>query len=260
MKPKIVFIHGMFLTDKCWNHWIAYFKQRGYEAEAIPWPLHDAEPAGMRSHPPDGLGSLTLEDLHQHYSHLLSSESSPLVVIGHSLGGLLMQKLAADGLIRAGVGICPVAPNRMLALDWGFLRNTASITNPFAGHEPYEMTSTLFRQNFGNTMSEADSEEAFQAYAVPESRQVLRDIMGDEGKIDLSQPHVPFLFIGAEKDEIIPPTLVRHNAHAYGNKRSHSEYAEFSSRGHFIIAQNGWEEVADKILNWLEAHLNTTRA
>jgi esterase/lipase len=148
----------------------------------------------------------------------------------------------------------------MLALDWGFMRNSASITNPFAGDEPYEMTAEGFYKNFGKTMTEADSNAAYEKYAVHESRQVLRDIMGDEGEIDLKKPHVPLFFVGAEEDEIIPNSLVRRNAHAYEDKRSHHEYTFFSGRGHFLCGQNGWEEVAQGVANWLDAHLHTTRA
>ncbi|RYD37471.1 MAG: alpha/beta fold hydrolase [Verrucomicrobiaceae bacterium] len=260
MTPRIIFIHGMFLNPKSWVPWIEFFKSRGYQCEAPAWPMHDGDPAQLREMTPVSLGDLSLATLHRHYAAILEAESQPPVVVGHSMGGLLMQKLAADGLIRAGVGICPVAPNRMLSLDWGFLRNSASITNPFAGDEPYEMTPELFHQNFGNTMTEDESNAAWQALAVNESRQVLRNVMGEDGEIDTSLPHPPFLFVGAEKDEIIPSSLVQRNAHAYSDERSHSEYVEFSSRGHFICGQNGWEEVATQIANWLEAHLGADRS
>lgn len=260
MKPKILFIHGMFLNPKSWGAWVDYFGRRGYDCSAPAWPLHEGEPSVLRQHIPEGLGKLSLADLHAHYREILSQEIEPPIVIGHSLGGLLTQKLAADGLIRAGVPICSVAPNRMLALDWGFLRNSASITNPFAGDEPYEMTPEGFHQNFGNAMSEEDSNRAYEAYALHESRQVLRDIMGDEGEIDLEKPHVPLLFIGAELDEIIPASLVRRNAHAYEDKRSHHEYTEFSGRGHFICGEDKWEEVAERVDNWLTAHLESVRS
>ena len=260
MTPKIIFIHGMFLNTKSWDKWIPYFESLGYDVEAIPWPFHQGDPATLRKHIPPELGKLSLADLHLHYVSILQSESTPPVLIGHSLGGLLVQKLAADGLIRAGVGICPVAPNRMLSLDWGFLRNSASITNPFAGDEPYEMTAKGFHQNFANTMSEAESNAAYEEYALHESRQVLRDIMGDEGQVDFERPHAPLLFIGAEKDEIIPASLVRRNARAYSDERSHSEYVEFIGRGHFIAGEDKWEEVAEKTANWLNAHLNSSRS
>lgn len=260
MKPKILFIHGMFLTAKSWEDWVRYFSALGYECKAPAWPLHEGEPAALRASVPEDLGKLSLADLHGYYRSIVSMEAEPPVVIGHSLGGLLMQKLMADGLIRAGVGICSVAPNRMLAFDWDFLRNTTSITNPFAGDEPYEMTPEGFHRNFANTMSEAESNAAYQAYAVHESRQVLRDIMGDEGRIDLGRPHVPLLLVGAKEDAIIPAPLVRRNAHAYEDERSHHEYTEFTGRDHFICGAPGWEEVAEKIANWLDSHLNAIRA
>lgn len=260
MKPKIIFIHGMFQNPKSWEHWTSFFSNLGFEVEAPAWPLHEGEPAGLRANIPPGLGTLSLSDLHDHYRARLAAETEPPVVIGHSLGGLLAQKLLADGLVRAAVGIASVAPNKMLALDWGFLRNSAAITNPFAGDDPYEMTPELFHQNFANTMSGSASDAAWEAYAVHESRQVLRDILGEEGVIDMELPHNPLLLVGAEKDEIIPASLVRRNAHAYEDERSHHEYKEFTGRGHFICGEPGWEEVAVSVSNWLDAHLAAHRA
>lgn len=260
MTPKIIFIHGMFLNPKSWEKWIEYFTARGYECEAPAWPLHEGEPAMLRNNVPAHLGDLSLAAVYSHYADLVSGEATPPVVIGHSMGGLVMQKLAAAGLIRAGVGICSAAPNRMLSVDWGFLRNSASITNPFAGDEPYEMTPELFHKNFGNMMTEDESNAAWEKHALNESRQVLRNIMGEDGQIDTELPHVPFLFVGASDDEIIPNSLVRRNAHAYSDDRSHSEYVEFSTRGHFICGENGWEEVAEHIANWLDSHLAATRS
>lgn len=260
MKPHIIFIHGMFLNPKSWAQWIRYFKGIGYECEAPAWPMHDGEPSSLREKIPADLGTLGLPTIYRHYARHVAKQPTRPIVIGHSIGGLVMQKLAAAGLIRAGVGICSVAPNRMLAADWGFLCNSAAITNPFAGDKPYEMTPELFHENFGNTMTEAESNAAYEKYAVHESRQVLRDILGEGGQVDLERPHVPLLFIGAAEDEIIPASLVLRNAEAYNDERSHSEYVEFSHRGHFICGQNGWEEVALRTANWLEAHLVASRS
>lgn len=260
MKPNIVFIHGMFLNPKSWDAWIGYFQELGYACEAPAWPLHEGDPARLRHSDPPGLGELTLAEVYGHYKALLETRSEPPIAIGHSMGGLIVQKLAADGLIRLGVPICPVAPNKMLSLDWGFLRNSAAITNTFAGNEPFEMTEERFHQNFGNTMTESESRDAWETYAMNESRQVLRDVFSFDANVDMDRPHVPFLFIGAENDEIIPNTLVKRNSLAYADKRSHSEYREFSSRGHFICGQNGWEEVAEAIANWLPGHLTASRA
>lgn len=259
MKPRLMFIHGMFLNPKSWEAWISYFETQGYECEAPAWPLHEGEPAELRAAITESLGSLDLKTVHTRYHNLLRGREDT-IVIGHSLGGLIMQKLMADGLVRLGVGICSVAPNAMLSLDWGFLRNSASITNPFAGDEPYRMTEELFHKNFGNCMTEPASRAAFEKFALSESRQVLRDILGEDGKVDVEKPHNPLLFIGAAEDQIIPNTLVARNAEAYTDQRSHSEYREFSGRGHFICGEENWEEVAALISNWLHDHLNAARA
>lgn len=250
----------MFLNPKSWERWVVYFSKLGYECIAPAWPLHEGEPWELRENLPTGLGELSFENLYSHYRGIISSEAEPPIVVGHSLGGLIMQRLAADGLIKAGVGIASVAPNRMLALDAGFILNSAAITNPLAGDDPYEMSAAGFYKNFGDTMTEVASNEAYEEFATHESRNVLRDIMFSEGQIDVEKPHVPLLFVGAENDALIPCELVARVAKAYNDQRSHSEYVEFTNRGHFICGQPGWEEVSSRIANWLDAHIHAERA
>src|SRR6202000_2606778 len=117
-----------------------------------------------------------------------------------------------------GVAISSVAPNRMLSFDWSFFKNSATITNPLKGDAPFPMDAETFHAGFANTLSRAQSDQAWQALAVNDSRNVLRECMGDTGKIDLDAPHAPLLFIAGEKDEIIPPGLCEKNAKAYTDK------------------------------------------
>jgi pimeloyl-ACP methyl ester carboxylesterase len=194
MKPKIIFIHGMFLTGKSWEHWLPRFKKSGYDCTAPSWPLHNGEPAQLRANIPPGTGELSLNALVDHFSALAELTGEKPILIGHSLGGLVAQILVSRGLASAAVCISSVAPNAMLSVDWGFFRNSTQIANPLKGDKPFEMTEEGFHQNFGNMMSEAESAAAYQRYAVHESRNVLRDAMGKAGHIDLDQPHVPLLF------------------------------------------------------------------
>ncbi len=260
MKPKIIFIHGMFLNPRSWEAWQSFFTDRGWTNEAPAWPFHQGEPAALRDDPPAELGDLTLSEVCVHFRDVLAREAEPPVLIGHSMGGLVVQKLVAEGRARAGVCVASVAPNRMMALDWSFMKNVAAITNPLAGHRHYTMTAQLFYDNFANTLSERESSIAWERYAMPESRQVLRDALGAEGEIDVEREHAPLLFIGAEEDRIIPDSLVRRNAHAWTDARSHSEYRPFSGRGHFLCTQPGWEEVAGTVANWLEGHVTAVRS
>lgn len=246
----LMFIHGMFLTPKCWERWVALFEKEGYRCIAPAWPLHEADPAHIRESSPAGLGELKLAQVVDRMREAAASLDDP-VLIGHSLGGLVVQRLIAEGIGSAGIPICSVAPDRMMSLDWGLLRNTLAITNPLKGDEPFPMDAEGFHKNFCNTLSREDSDVLFEEYGIPESRNVLRDILGDEGKIDLEKPHAPLFFLSAENDQIIPPELCRKNADGYEHKASRTDYKEFKGRSHFIGAEPGWEEVADAILHWL---------
>jgi len=260
MRSKIVFIHGMFLNPKSWDAWISHFRGLGYECEAPAWPYHVGEPSQLRSAISAELGSLDLATVYSYFQRRLRRKADFPILIGHSMGGLLVQKLVSEGLASAGVCLVSVAPNKMLGADWGFPRNCVSIANPLAGDDPYQLTEETFCRTFANTLSESEGHAAYQAYVVPESRQIMRDIMGSEATVDLDSPHVPLLFVGAEKDEFIPPSLVARNASDYADKRSHCEYVEFPNRSHFICGQPGWQDVADRVSHWLDATLHAVRA
>ena len=186
------------------------------------------------------------------------------ILVGHSVGGLIVQLLVQKGLAEMGVPIDSVAPNAMLAFDWGFMKNSALIANPFKGNDPFMMDVESFHGSFCNTMSMEETEIAYNETATHDSRNVLRDCMGEPGQLDLELPHAPLLFIAGEEDEIIPYELSQRNAEAYTDEVSISDFKAFPGRGHFICGEPGWEEVADYISEWLQAHseqqVNTSSA
>lgn len=254
MKKTIVFIHGMFQNPVSWEKWTAYFNAQGYNCISPAWPLHEGVPADLRTFPPAGLGDLELQTIVTEMERVVSALPEKPIVIGHSVGGLIVQLLAQKGLIEMGVPVDSVAPNAMLAFDWGFMKNSALIANPFKGNEPFEMDLESFKASFCNTMSDEATREAYEHTATHDSRNVLRDCMGEAGQIDLDLPHPPLLFIGGEEDEIIPHDLNKKNAEAYTDEVSITDFKAFPNRGHWICGQDGWEEVAAYINDWLVAH------
>ncbi len=250
----IIFVHGMFQNPKSWNNWIAFFTDRGYNCIAPAWPKHEGEPRDLRDYPPNGLGDMHLHTVVDNIEALVRVQDNPPILIGHSVGGLIVQLMVAKGLADLGVAIDSVAPNAMLAFDWGFMKNSALISNPFKGNEPFYTDLESFHESFCNTMSLEDTKVAFEETATHDSRNVLRDCMGEDGEIDVEMPHSPLLFIGGEKDEIIPAKLCKRNAEAYSDEVSISDYKEFTGRGHWICGQEGWQEVAAYIADWLQDH------
>jgi len=254
MKNTIVFIHGMFQNPVSWEKWVNYFTDKGYNCIAPAWPLHEGTPKQLRDNPPAGLGDLELQTIVNKFEGIISSLDEKPILIGHSVGGLIVQLLVNKGLAEMSVAIDSVAPNAMLAFDWGFMKNSALIANPFKGNEPFYMDLETFHGSFCNAMTMAETKEAYERTATHDSRNVLRDCMGSQGHIDLELPHAPLLFIGGEKDEIIPFELNERNTKAYTNENSIAEFKEFANRGHFICGQPGWEEVADYVYDWLQKY------
>jgi pimeloyl-ACP methyl ester carboxylesterase len=254
MKKTIVFIHGMFQNPKSWENWIAYFNEKGYNCIAPAWPLHEGNPTDLRENPPIGLGDLELQTILDKIEGVVTALPEKPILIGHSVGGLIVQLLVQKGLAEIGVPIDSVAPNAMLAFDWGFMKNSALIANPFKGNEPFHMDLESFRASFCNTMTEEETEVAYNETATHDSRNVLRDCMGETGKIDTGLPHAPLLFIGGDEDQIIPFELSKRNAETYTDEISISDFKSFPDRGHWICGQPGWKEVAAYINEWLQDH------
>jgi pimeloyl-ACP methyl ester carboxylesterase len=257
MKSTIIFIHGMFQNAKSWNNWIKYFTDKGYNCIAESWPLHEGEPADLRANPPASLGELKLTTITQKYREIAAAQTEKPILIGHSVGGLIVQILVNEGLAKLGVPISSVAPNAMISLDWGFAKNSAAIMNPLKGDEPFMMDMEGFQGSFANSMTLEAVKQPFEQTATHDSRNVLRDCLGEDGKVDLDLPHVPLLFVAGENDEIIPYELCEKNAKAYTDELSRTDYRMFNKRSHFICYEPGYEEVLKVIANWIEENENS---
>lgn len=109
----VVFVHGMFMTPLCWEKWEAHFQAKGYKTLAPAWPLHDSPIEQQRtSHPNPTLGELTLDAVLAHYRQILKGLDEKPILVGHSMGGLIVQILLLEGLGAAGIAIdCTPSPS-----------------------------------------------------------------------------------------------------------------------------------------------------
>lgn len=162
-----------------------------------------------------------------------------------------MQKLVNDRYAAAGVAISPAPPRGVFTLAPHFFRANFPHTNPLAGNKAVVMTPKRFHYTFCNTMTRQASDDAFEQYVVPESRNVPRSTLSKQAHIDFRAPHVPLLLMAGDSDHLTPLSLVKKNARAYKAPGSLADFKEFSNRSHFICNQDGWEEVADYALDWL---------
>jgi pimeloyl-ACP methyl ester carboxylesterase len=250
----VVFIHGMFMTPLCWEQWAGYFQSRGYTCAAPAWPGRDRSVKGLRlAHPDPALGRLTLAEVVEHMAGFVRSLPEKAVLIGHSMGGLVVQLLLQQGLGAAGVAIDSAPPAGVFTPQWSFLKANFSMINPFvSAGRPRRMSFQDFQYAFVNGMPPEEQQAAYDRYVVPESRRVPRQSLTSVGRVDFRQPHAPLLLIAGSDDHIIPAGLNRTNYARYRASPSVTDFKEFPGRVHFIIGQSGWEEVAGYVLAWLK--------
>jgi pimeloyl-ACP methyl ester carboxylesterase len=249
----VVLIHGMYMNAHSWSPWLPRASARGFTCHTPSWPYHEGDPATRRVQVDPRLGRLTFGAITRHLKQVIDALPARPALIGHSVGGLLVQKLVNDGYATAGVTISPAPPLGILSADHHFWRANFPHVNPFAGNRPIHMTPQRFHYTFCNTMSRTDSDAALAEYVVPESRNVPRSTLTLQARIRFGAPHVPLLFIAGRQDHLTPLTVVRRNARAYPARSGQVEFQAFEDRSHFICNQPGWEAVADRALNWLQA-------
>ena len=251
---SVIFIHGMFVTPLCWQGWIDRFNARGILCEAPAWPHHDAPPPELRAqHPSAALGRLTLDELVAHFEAIVKKQPSPPVLVGHSMGGLIVQLLLNRGLGARGVAIDSAPPKGVLVLRWSMLRANFPL---FFGGAPFLMSEAQWRYAFDNRSSPEEVHAHYERQLVPESKRVGRGALG--AALDFKKPHAPLLLVGGGSDHIIPPAVNRANVKKYEHAGSRVDYKEFPGRTHYTILDGGvdgkgWEEVCDFVGDWVQA-------
>ena len=255
MKTKtIVFIHGMFMTPLCWEHWIERYQTKGYRCLAPAWPGRD-QPIEMqrKNHPDPELGKLKLRDVVESMADTIKSLNEKPAIIGHSMGGLVTQLLLQRDLAVAGVAIDPAPPMGVFSMAFSFLKANFPVINPLSPvTQPVMMSFEQFQYAFVNTLPLAEQRAAYDRYVVPESRGVPMQSLTSIGKVDFKKQHPPLLITAGEKDNIVPASLNKTNYNKYKASPSLTDFKEFTGRDHFGIGERGWEELADYSLAWLE--------
>ncbi len=250
----LIFVHGMYLNGSSWQPWLEKARALGFLATAPSWPFHEGEPQALRRNVDPSLGKLRFREVVDYYKRLIDSLPMRPNLIGHSIGGLVVQKLLNEGYAKAGVAISSAPPQGIISFSPHFLRANFPHANPLAGNKPVFMTPQRLHYTFCNTMGRESSNWAFDKYVVPESRNVPRSTLTKQGKINFRAQHAPLLLIAGDADHLTPLSMIKKNAKAYEDSAGILEFKIFKGRSHFICNQDGWEEVADFALDWLKAN------
>ena len=253
LKIQIVFIHGMFVTNKCWANWLPYFESKGYNCFAPAWPYKDDTPENLREKHPDipGEGHVRLKDVVAHHEKFINSLQHPPILIGHSMGALVVQLLMNKGLGSCGVVIDSAPPLGVLSTDFSLFKANWPVLNPFINkYKPAFWTEKQFQYAFADHLNGEELHNAFMDI-VPQGKLVARDSLTSAAKINFKAKTKPLLFIAGEKDKIIPASLNKTNFNKYKNAPSKTDFRMFPNRKHNLIMDKGWEEIAAFIYEWI---------
>ncbi len=239
----------------------------GWALEPLRWVFeargHAAICPTLRHHEPDN-GTRIAPELGQtsvlHYckdleDQVLSTLDEPPILVGHSMGGLLCQMLAARNRVRA---LCLLAPSP----PWGVLPSTTlelmSAQGLFlvAGQfwkQALVPNFTLAAEHTLDRLSPAAQREVFARF-VPESGRAMFEILHwaadtqRASSVNSLKVACPVLCITGSRDKVNPSGTVRRIARRY----ELGTFQEVKGFSHWLIGEPGWEDVVGLCLDWLD--------
>jgi pimeloyl-ACP methyl ester carboxylesterase len=247
-KPPILFIHGAFSGAWCWNeHFLPYFARQGYPAYAVSLRGHG------NSQGSELLLQASLDDYVADVSSVIEKIAQPVILIGHSMGGMVVQKYMESHALRAVVLMNSVPPTGLsasslyLSFTAPFLVQQLSVIQT-AGPE-FIALSAVKQALFSKDMPDAEVLRFFQQMQ-GESQRVIMDMLGLNLPTLSNYPHFPMLVLGAENDAFFPVLTVESTAKIY-NADKHI----FPNIAHAMMLEKPWQTVADHIIGWLQQRL-----
>ena len=197
-----------------------------------------------------------------HIAEAINALSRPPAVLGHSFGGLITQQLAGRGLAAVSVPMDSAPFRGVLPLPVSALKSARPlIGNPANYRRAVALTYAQFRYSFANAVSESEAKRLYETYPVPGSGIPLFQAATanfnpfTEIKVDSKAPRRgPMLMISGERDHIAPSAIA--NASYAKQKRNTAVtiIREIPNRGHSLVFDSGWQEVAEAALAFVKEH------
>ena len=256
----IVLIHGFWVTPRSWEHWKTYYESKGYTVLTPAYPGFEVEVEALNADPTP-IEKVTVPEIVGHLEEIVGALDTPPILIGHSAGGVFTQVLLDHGFGAAGVAINSAPTEGVQVIPLSQVRSTFPVLkNPANRHRAVGFNLDQWHYAFTNTFSDEDSKALYERYHIPASGSIfwgtaLANVTpGHQGNwVDYhNDKRAPLLFISGSEDHLMPPSIQRSNAKHY-KSNTITEIKEFEGP-HLMVAQPGWEEIADYALDWAVAH------
>jgi pimeloyl-ACP methyl ester carboxylesterase len=255
---NVVFIHGLWVSHTAWQPWIEHFAAQGHHAIAPAWPGEFPTVEQTRQNPSDQAG-FGIDDLTAHFAKVLDQFDTPPVVIGHSFGGLIAQKLLGQNRAAAAIAIDPAPIKGVKPLPLAQLRSAFPVLgNPLNRGRAKGLTEAQWRYGFGNALTQDESDQLWQQWAIPSPGKPLFEAAianfsgNSPAKVDLANgTRGPLLITGGSADHTVPFVSAKATHALYAKSDAITDFHEFEGRGHSLTIDKGWRDVADTTLSWM---------
>jgi pimeloyl-ACP methyl ester carboxylesterase len=254
----VVFIHGLWVLASSWDRWGELFKKGGHAPVQAIWP-DDPETVAEARENPDVLANKTLGQVADHSTEVIEALDKKPAIIGHSTGGLLVQILAGRGLAAATVAVDPGPFRGVLPLPLAALKSASPVLkNPLNKGKAITLTLDQFKYGWANALDDEEAERLYEEFHVAAPGVALMQMANanvnpfTEAKVDTKNPERgPLLIIDGEKDHTVPWAIA--NASYKKQKRNEgvTEIKQIPNRGHSLTIDDGWEEVAQTSLEFV---------
>jgi len=245
---NVVFIHGAWSTGEVWTNYKNYFEQEGFTTVCPTFYHHSVE----RN---DSLVGVSMEDYINQIREVLKTFKTPPTVVAHSMGCVIAQRLAMEGLTGKMILIAPPANYGMLP-TFESIKSVSWVNK--VKHLKENLAKPTFEQAVAGMLHNLPEEKQKEVYSkmTYESGQVMKEMIWIKNlfgkkpnKIKYSKINVPVLFVSGGTDNASSPGISKKLIKKF---KSETELKIFDKNAHWMMEENNWKEIAAYIANWVE--------
>ncbi len=243
--PPLVLVHGLGGGVWGWDNFQGYFAERGWRSYGLELPGHGDDCDAVTA---EKMGQYSVETYALWVSAALA-QIGPAVVIGHSMGGLVAQKLAESQHQEGYIFLASAPPWHMFRRAYGamwrhLLRHPwREVLAPLSGRTL--VLDSRLQDALVNNRLPPELRAEISLRDVPDSGRASMQMVVGLVSVDVRRVTSPCLVVGGLDDRLIPASEQRRLATFYGCP------LQLHDRGHMLMLEPGWEDVAEGILRWV---------